>query len=100
MGVPLGSHAGLAEVQPASWVGPDAVSEQATHFSIEAVPLHTPAAHALPAATVAKTHLAAVQVSVVHSLLSLQSAGPVQPPHAASRPVPMQIGALGEQPTS
>ena len=100
MGVPLGSHAGLAEVQPASWVGPDAVSEQATHFSIEAVPLHTPAAHMLPAATVLKTHFPALQVSVVHSLPSLQSAAIVQPPHAASSPVPMHTGAAGEQPMS
>src|SRR6185312_7076575 len=52
------------------------------------------------AATAVKTHLPAVHVSLVHSLLSLQSAGVVQPPQAASSPVPRHTGAVGEQPTS
>ena len=100
MGVPLTSHKGLAEVQPASCVAPAALSAHATHFSAAAVPLHTPAAQAVPAGTVAKTHFPLLQASVVQSLPSLQSAGDVQPAHAASSPVPRQIGAVGEQPRS
>jgi hypothetical protein len=98
--VPLASHTGLAEVQPASCAEPLAVFAQATHFSAELMPLHTPPEQALPAATGAKTHLPAVQASEVHSLPSLQSVAVVQPAHAASRPVPRQIGAVDEQPKS
>jgi len=98
--VPLGSQTGFGLVQPASFAPPAAVSAQATHFSAEAVPLQTPVAHASPAATVAKPHLPAEQVSVVQSFPSLQSEAETQPAHAASSPVPRQIGAAGEQPAS
>lgn len=100
VGVPLGSHTGLAELQPASNAPPALVSTQATHFSAEAVPLHTPVAQAVPAVTAANTHLPAVQVSVVHSLPSVQSLAEEQPVHAASSPTPRQIGAVAEQPAS
>lgn len=97
--MPLGSQTGLVELQPAS--KPVAlVSAQATHFSAEAVPLQTPVAQAVPAATAANTHFPAVHVSEVHSLPSLQSLAEEQPAHAASSPVPRQTGALDEQPTS
>src|SRR6478609_4462883 len=98
--MPLASHAGFALLQPASFAAPAAVSAQATHFSADAVPLHTPVVQALPAATVANPHLPTEQVSVVHSFPSLQSVAEEQPAHAASRPVPRQIGAAAEQPAS
>src|ERR1700753_2144775 len=89
-----------ASLQPESFLATAASSAQTTHFSAPETPLHTPDAHAWPAATGENAQLPLLHVSLVQSLPSSQSMLVVQPLHVAAAPKPTQIGAPAVQPSS